>query len=123
MVTATRPAELLRLYTDPEVCASDRLEAVPLVEERAFAVWQKDIPDAYLKLSPLELDVRIAAARAQLGAQVAILGHHYQRDEVIKYADFTGDSFKLSQQAAAQKDVRYVVFCGVHFMAESADLL
>jgi quinolinate synthase len=68
------------------------------------------------------LDERIAAARAKLGATTVILGHHYQRDEVVRFADFTGDSYKLSQTAAAT-GAQYIVFCGVHFMAESADIL
>jgi len=68
------------------------------------------------------MDDRIAAARENLGDEVVILGHHYQRDEVIRYADFTGDSYKLSKQAA-QAGGKYIVFCGVHFMAESADIL
>lgn len=66
---------------------------------------------------------RAKAAKEALGDQVYVLGHHYQRDEVIAFADVTGDSFKLAQQAAAQPDARYIVFCGVHFMAESADIL
>src|SRR3954447_18532577 len=66
---------------------------------------------------------RARAAKAALGDQVFVLGHHYQRDEVIEFADVTGDSFKLAQQAAARPDSPYVVFCGVHFMAESADIL
>jgi len=66
---------------------------------------------------------RAAAAKAALGDRVFVLGHHYQRDEVIRFADVTGDSFKLAQQAAARPDAPYVVFCGVHFMAESADIL
>jgi quinolinate synthase len=66
---------------------------------------------------------RARAARAALGERVFVLGHHYQRDEVIQFADVTGDSFKLSQQAAAHPEAEYVVFCGVHFMAESADIL
>ncbi len=66
---------------------------------------------------------RARAAKATLGHEVFILGHHYQRDEVIEFADVTGDSFKLAQQAAARPEAPYVVFCGVHFMAESADIL
>jgi quinolinate synthase len=77
----------------------------------------------YLGLSDDEMDARIARARAILGDRLVILGHHYQRDEVIKFADFTGDSLKLSQLAARQSHADYVVFCGVHFMAESADVL
>ena len=76
----------------------------------------------YLALPDHTMDDRIAAARAKLGSQVLMLGHHYQRDEVIRFADFTGDSYKLSK-VAAETDAKYIVFCGVHFMAESADLL
>src|SRR5579863_183143 len=76
----------------------------------------------YLVLPDHSMDGRIAAARARLGATTVILGHHYQRDEVVRFADFTGDSYKLSK-AAAETDARYIVFCGVHFMAESADVL
>jgi quinolinate synthase len=78
--------------------------------------------DSYLLTPDNTLDERIAAAKALLGKDVVILGHHYQRDEVIKFADFRGDSLKLSSQAA-QGDSRFIVFCGVHFMAESADIL
>jgi quinolinate synthase len=70
-----------------------------------------------------ELDRRITAARAALGERLVILGHHYQRDEVIKWADARGDSFKLAQFAASRPEADYIVFCGVHFMAESADVL
>ncbi len=66
---------------------------------------------------------RARAAKAALGDRVFVLGHHYQRDEVIEFADVTGDSFKLAREAAARPDAEYVVFCGVHFMAESADIL
>ncbi len=66
---------------------------------------------------------RAEAAKAALGERVFVLGHHYQRDEVIRFADVTGDSYKLAQQAAARPQAEYVVFCGVHFMAESADIL
>jgi quinolinate synthase len=76
----------------------------------------------YLVLPDRTMDERITAAREALGRDCVILGHHYQRDEVIRFADFRGDSYKLSQQAASAGG-RYIVFCGVHFMAESADVL
>jgi quinolinate synthase len=76
----------------------------------------------YLALPDHSMDERIAEARAKLGATTILLGHHYQRDEVIRFADFTGDSYKLSR-IAADTDAKYIVFCGVHFMAESADVL
>jgi quinolinate synthase len=80
------------------------------------------LPDAYLGLSDEVMAQRIAAARATLGERLVILGHHYQRDEVIRFADVTGDSLKLAR-ASAQSSAEFVVFCGVHFMAESADVL
>lgn len=86
-------------------------------------VWQQPLPQVYRELSEVELRVRIQAAKDKLGPRLAILGHHYQQDAVIDFADFTGDSFELSRRAAEQKGVEYVVFCGVHFMAESADIL
>ncbi|MBX7265974.1 quinolinate synthase NadA [Micromonospora sp. Llam7] len=70
-----------------------------------------------------DLVARAAAAKAALGGKVFVLGHHYQRDEVIQFADVTGDSFKLAREAAARPSAEYIVFCGVHFMAESADIL
>jgi quinolinate synthase len=70
-----------------------------------------------------EVQERIAAAKQALGDRLVILGHHYQRDEVIRHADFTGDSFKLAQHAASKPEAEFIVFCGVHFMAESADIL
>jgi quinolinate synthase len=76
----------------------------------------------YLVLPDHSMDERIAAARKALGASTLVLGHHYQRDEVIKFADITGDSYKLAK-AGAESAARYIVFCGVHFMAESADVL
>ncbi len=84
--------------------------------------WQKISP-AYLRIEPEELTRRIHKARAKLGDKLLILGHHYQRDEVIEFADYRGDSFNLSRQAAERKDVKHIVFCGVHFMAETADIL
>jgi len=76
----------------------------------------------YLALPDNSMDERIAAARRALGKTTILLGHHYQRDEVIRFADFTGDSYKLSK-VAAETDANYIIFCGVHFMAESADVL
>ncbi len=81
------------------------------------------LPKRYMGLSQEELDARIAEARRRLGSRLVILGHHYQRDEIIKYTDFRGDSYKLAQSAAAHPEAEYIVFCGVHFMAESADIL
>jgi quinolinate synthase len=84
---------------------------------------QAVLPAPLLKAPPEELQERIVRARTSLGARVVILGHHYQRDEVIRHADFTGDSYKLARQAAERADAEFIVFCGVHFMAESADIL
>ena len=78
-----------------------------------------ELPDA----SDPHLVERAFAAKNALGSRALILGHHYQRDEVIQFADITGDSFKLAQAAAAQSEAEYIIFCGVHFMAESADIL
>src|SRR5215218_9302155 len=85
--------------------------------------WQQPLPDIYTELTDGELRLRIQSAKEALGSRLAILGHHYQQDAVVEFADFTGDSFELSRHAAAQNDIEYVVFCGVHFMAESADIL
>ncbi|HWH34598.1 MAG TPA: quinolinate synthase NadA [Acidimicrobiales bacterium] len=84
---------------------------------------QARLPDGYRQDSPAGLDQRIGAAKHTLGERLLILGHHYQRDEVIRWADARGDSFRLSQLAAANAEATYIVFCGVHFMAESADIL
>ncbi|MCY2989247.1 MAG: quinolinate synthase NadA [Planctomycetota bacterium] len=78
---------------------------------------------SYKTLENEELSARIAAVRAELGPQLLILGHHYQQDEVIVHSDLRGDSYQLSQLAAASTDCRAIVFCGVHFMAETADML
>ena len=91
--------------------------------ENSQIAERQALPDAYLSLPENEMDDRIAAARSALGERLLILGHHYQRDEVIKFADSTGDSFKLARQAAERSEADYIVFCGVHFMAESADVL
>jgi quinolinate synthase len=82
-----------------------------------------DCPGDLPAASDPDLVERARAAKAKLGEKVFILGHHYQRDEVIEFADVTGDSFKLARDAAARPEAEYIVFCGVHFMAESADIL
>jgi quinolinate synthase len=79
--------------------------------------------DEYLKLGEAEIHGRIREAKRRLGDRVVILGHHYQRDDVICHADLTGDSFKLARMASQRQEAEYIVFCGVHFMAESADIL
>jgi quinolinate synthase len=89
-------------------------------------LWQPSLPESYTKATPDELATRITMRRQELGSKLVILGHHYQTDEVIRHADFTGDSLKLSQLAArkvAEQGAKYVIFCGVHFMAETADML
>ena len=101
----------------------DELVSKTLEEEfKAGVRWQK-LPVSYMRLTPEELDARILEARNKLGNRLVILGHHYQRDEIIKYADYRGDSFKLSQFAASQEEAEHIIFCGVHFMAETADIL
>lgn len=82
-----------------------------------------DCPGALPAASDPDLVARALAAKEALGERLFVLGHHYQRDEVIQFADVTGDSFKLAREAAARPDAEYIVFCGVHFMAESADIL
>ena len=110
-------------------CAESKEERVlPLLSPHKRSQYENEtrsdtIPRFYAEMSGEALDQRIAAARAALGERLVILGHHYQRDEIIKYADLRGDSFKLAQQAAARPQADYIVFCGVHFMAESADIL
>ena len=101
----------------------DLLPAQSLAEELAINIrWQK-IPPEYLRYSAQELDQRIHDARQKLGSRVTVLGHHYQREEIIKYADYQGDSFLLSQEAASRPEAEYIIFCGVHFMAETACIL
>jgi quinolinate synthase len=86
-------------------------------------MFQEPLPPQYLNMSPEEAADHIGKARDALGKKLVILGHHYQRDEVIRWADYRGDSLKLSQIAANVTDADYFVFCGVHFMAETADIL
>jgi len=85
--------------------------------------YQSPIPTTYATVAKGELMEQIARRKGELGSSLVILGHHYQSDDVIHFADFVGDSLRLSQEAALLKGVQYVVFCGVHFMAESADIL
>jgi quinolinate synthase len=98
---------------------------VPLLTayEKEHLAERQPLPEEYLGLSDEEMDRRIAAARAQLAERLVILGHHYQRDEIIKFADYTGDSFKLAGEISKHPEAAFIVFCGVHFMAESADVL
>jgi quinolinate synthase len=98
---------------------------IPLLTEyeKAHIAERQTLPERYLGLSDEEMDARIAAAKAMLGPRLVILGHHYQRDEVIKFADYIGDSYKLAGQVSRHPDAEFIVFCGVHFMAESADVL
>src|SRR4051795_7623681 len=91
--------------------------------EKEHLSERQSLPERYVGLSDAEMDARIAAAKSALGRRLVILGHHYQRDEVIKFADYTGDSYKLAQQISRHPDAEFIVFCGVHFMAESADVL
>src|SRR5579883_2165832 len=110
-------------------CASSKEERIlPLLSpnsraRQSHAPRVDAIPLFYAEMDGEELDRRITTAKTALGTRLVILGHHYQRDEIIKYADYRGDSFKLAQNAAARPEADYIVFCGVHFMAESADIL
>ncbi|HEY7293982.1 MAG TPA: quinolinate synthase NadA, partial [Dehalococcoidia bacterium] len=101
----------------PDVACETGLVTVPLVEERSFRQWQVEIPSRYRGVGIEQLTGRIRAARAAVGNRAVVLGHHYQREDIIQFADVRGDSFKLAQWAAEQRDAEYIVFCGVHFMA------
>jgi quinolinate synthase len=98
------------------------IEPLTTYEKQQLRERQR-LPDEYVGLADEEMDRRIAAAKSALGPRLLILGHHYQRDEVIKFADYTGDSYKLAGRISAHPDAEFIVFCGVHFMAESADVL
>src|SRR6478735_3394657 len=91
--------------------------------EKEHISERQPLPERYLSLTDEEMDRRILAAKRELGRRLVILGHHYQRDEVIKFGDYTGDSYKLAGQVSQHPDADFLVFCGVHFMAESADVL
>jgi quinolinate synthase len=89
-------------------------------------LWQPSLPERFLNATEDELGAQIAARRAELGSKLLILGHHYQQDDVIRHADLIGDSLKLSQLAASEapkRGAKFIIFCGVHFMAETADIL
>jgi len=86
-------------------------------------VFQPPLPESYRSMSEADMADAITRHKARFGSALVMLGHHYQQDNVVRFADFTGDSLKLSLLAAEQHDARYVIFCGVHFMAESADIL
>ncbi|MCH8280337.1 MAG: quinolinate synthase NadA [Chloroflexi bacterium] len=125
MVTRTRqPTIPITEIEHAAFCKpEDELPAKSLAEEMSANVrWQKISTD-YLHMSAEELDQRIHVTREKLGESVTVLGHHYQREEIIKYVDFQGDSFLLSQEAANRPEADYIVFCGVHFMAETACIL
>ncbi|MCS5688527.1 MAG: quinolinate synthase NadA [Acidimicrobiales bacterium] len=104
------------------VVGSTQLEVLNEYERQQIGERQP-LPERYLGVSDEELEVRISAARLALGDRLVILGHHYQRDEVFRFADYSGDSFKLAKVAAERSDTEFIIFCGVHFMAESADVL
>ena len=105
-------------------CETDTgIETVPLAQETSFRSWQQEIPEQYWELGAEQLVTRVRAARAALGERVVVLGHHYQREDIIQFADERGDSFALAQYAAQRPESEYIVFCGVHFMAEAADIL
>ena len=98
---------------------------VPLLTayEKEHLTERQPLPERYIGLPDEDLDRRIAAAKDALGRRLIVLGHHYQRDEVMKFADYTGDSYKLAQEVGRHPEAEFIVFCGVHFMAESADVL
>src|SRR4030095_16420419 len=91
--------------------------------EKEHLSERQPLPEKYVGLSDEEMDARITAAKARLGPRLVILRPPYPRDQVIKFADYTGDSFKLARQVSTHPDAEFIVFCGVHFMAESADVL
>ena len=125
MVTATKQSIIpITELEQSAFCQSDgNLRTKTLEEEfQAGARWQK-VPTRYLKLTPEELTEGITFARNEIGSKAVLLGHHYQRDDVIKFADFTGDSYQLSKAASEITDAKWIIFCGVHFMAETADIL
>ncbi len=99
------------------------IRTLPLSSEPSFAYWQQDIPPAYWELGSEALVEGGAVARRKPGSRLIVLGHHYQREDIIQFADIRGDSLKLAQWAAGHPEAEFIVFCGVHFMAEAADIL
>ena len=127
MITASKFQPNIIPITELEqsaFCQTDgNLRTKTLEEEfHAGVRWQK-VPTRYLKMSPEQIDDGIRHARKEIGSKAVVLGHHYQRDDVIQFADFRGDSYLLSKQAASAQDAKWIIFCGVHFMAETADIL
>src|SRR4026209_1750752 len=119
---------MVRLKPDrnrPAILVGEMSTLIPLLTEyeKEHLSERQPLPERYVGLSDEEMDARIAGAKAALARGLVIRGHHYQRDEVIKFADYTGDSYKLAKHVAAHPDAEFIVFCGVHFMAESADVL
>ena len=125
MATSTRTPKIpLTEIEHAAFCRTeDQLPALTLAEEQTVNVRWQPIPAQYLNCAVEELDQRINDAKKTLGKSVTIMGHHYQREEIIKYADFQGDSFLLSQEAASLPEANCIIFCGVHFMAETACIL
>ena len=122
--TSRRPTVPITELEHSAFCRTeDYLPSKPLAEEMSVNVRWQQIPNEYLHYTADELDHRIGEAREKLGETVTILGHHYQREEVIKYADFQGDSFLLAREAGTRPEADYIIFCGVHFMAETACIL
>lgn len=125
---ADRPTTATMWFSNPQMdvasCTPEEdVGAYELLREYGAApLRQTRIPREYFKMPAEERDAKIFALKEQLGDRLTILGHHYQRDEVVQFADFQGDSFKLSQQAA-ETEAEFTLFCGVHFMAESAVIL
>ena len=118
------PVSEIAVLNEANSCVSDRpLETEPLSAEPSFAFWQKDIPEAYWSLDGAALAERIRIAREKLGTRCVVLGHHYQREDIIQFTDYRGDSLTCPLGGGEKADAEYIVFAALHFMAESADIL